>query len=621
MCGIAGIFGIPQEAAVLALDRMLDQMAHRGPDDRGTADFVGGATGMVRLALVDLSERGRQPFWSCDRRTAVLFNGEIYNFREERRRLESNGYRFRSGTDTEVVLALYLERGVQFVNRLRGMFAIAVLDWRFMSTGPPTVVLARDPFGIKPLYVVSLDGGGFAFSSEVRALLGTGLVDPIIDDDGLRSFLERGFVAEPKTLIRGVRMFSPGVVERFLPGQAPDLTPFAAMSPAAAGLDHLPTAADELRAILEESVSLHAFADAKVGAFLSGGLDSSTIVALMRPHVSDLRTYSLKPVDHPYLDESPMAEATASHFDCAHTTVEISDAEATQSIHGLAASLDQPSCDGLNTWLVARAAARDVKGVLSGLGADEFFGGYPVTGRIARLDTLAGRQLARASAIVDGSPLARLSPLQGVASRRSPLTLWLRAHAVFRSSVVDRMLGSSGPSEDERLAELLDSLEPGWRAESMVTLASILDTRVYMGHQLLRDSDAASMAHSLELRVPFVDIEIQRFARSCPDHFKVSVRRTAGGRDKRVLREAVRGLLPQGFSSRPKRGFALPYDAWIDHAAADLVWDATSEATIMARGLVDVTGIPEPLSSYPQKWALMILELWCRAVLDGVGHQ
>ena len=219
MCGIAGIIRGEGDCSPCVAS-MLEAMAHRGPDGRGSIAFQGGAAGAMRLALVDLTDRGQQPIWSPDKRVAILFNGEVYNHAEERARLAARGYPFHSSTDTEVVLALYLEQGLDFVLRLRGMFAIAILDWReSVPGGRPTLVLARDPFGIKPLYLFEPKGPGgpLVFASEIRTLLASGLVPRKIDHQGLLDYLALGFVLQPRTILAGVRLLERGTVERHAP--------------------------------------------------------------------------------------------------------------------------------------------------------------------------------------------------------------------------------------------------------------------------------------------------------------------------------------------------------------------------------------------------------------------
>jgi asparagine synthase (glutamine-hydrolysing) len=642
MCGIAGVWNLRDgHDAEGAVGAMLDAMRHRGPDGRGMLAFDGGAAGMVRLALVDLSDRGQQPLWSADRRVAIIFNGEIYNFRAERKRLEHGGVQFRTTTDTEVILNLYLERGLESVERLRGMFALAIFDWRECSPGAaPVMVLARGPLGIKPLYVAAPTDNSNAvmFASEVRGLLASGLVARRVDPRALADYLANGFVVQPRTIISGVRILDCGTLERYVPGRPVERRQFWRIPRYEPRQETLEQAAERLRGVLEESVELHAFADAPVGAFLSGGVDSTGIVGLMRKHVPDLRTYTLKFPDVPQADESEFAIATAKAFSCRNTVVEVRGKEMTDLLPEHVRAMDQPSTDGLNTWLISRAAARDVKAVLSGLGGDEWFAGYPVARRMAyyathplgRVKAMAGK----AASLLDhwlpeGSIRQRAHNL---AARRSPLSAWLHSHSVFRRDQSRRMAGLSIEAAGDvgQLESYLAAISDDVRHESPVGLACLLDAGVYMGNQLLRDSDAMSMAHSLELRTPLVDVEIVRFSRTCRDEYKL---RTDGGGDgryeqsgaKRVLIQSIRDLLPDDIDRRPKRGFALPLMQWLNGDLRSTLMETCAPETIAGRGLID-PDVVAPLTKsresiarnlYPRLWSLMVFELWCRAILDG----
>ncbi len=641
MCGIVGLWNVGVERPHQTVCAMLEAMKHRGPDGSGTLEYAGGAAGMVRLALVDLSERGQQPLWSADGRVAILFNGEIYNFRSERQKLENAGYRFRTTTDTEVILNLYLEHGLEFHKYLRGMFAIALFDWRHTAPGSlPTLLLARSPLGIKPLYVAHPhhDPEQVVFSSEIRALLASGLVAPQVDREGLATYLSHGFLLQPRTLISGVRMIEPGTIEIYTPGKSPAKKRFWTFPPYEPRRESLDEAAERLRTVLEESVAIHAMADAPIGAFLSGGIDSTGIVGLMRKHVSDLRTYTIKFPGLDDQDEVAEAVSAAQRYDCQHTVVEVTGREVAELLPRFAGQMDQPSADGLNTWLVSRAAARDVKGVLSGVGGDEWFAGYPVTRRMARYATTAGgraQSLAGqvANLLAGWVPQGRLRDrAENLATRRSAMATWLQGHTVFHSSLARQMAGlpSDRGWQDAHFQALLDHEESTWRAETPLGLSCLLDTRVYMTDQLLRDCDATSMAHSLELRVPLVDVEVAAFSRTCADDYKL---RPDGGAAsqyhdsgaKRVLIHALRDVLPPSISQRRKRGFSMPYNHWMRHDLAELVADTCSARTIGQRGLIDPDAVARvhrkaqahvPGAHYPSLWTLMIFELWCRAVLD-----
>jgi asparagine synthase (glutamine-hydrolysing) len=642
MCGIAGIVGGPGDRCS-RLASMMRAMAHRGPDGQGTLTFEGGAAGAVRLALVDLSDRGQQPIWSPDQRVAIVFNGEMYNHAAERSRLVARGYPFRSSSDTEVVLALYLEHGPDFVHYIRGMFALAIFDWRDgVPGGRPRLVLARDPFGIKPLYLFRPEGpaGSLVFSSELRSLLASGLVAPQIDREGLIDYLAIGFVLQPRTMIAGVRMLERGSHVEFAPdGKVTEQT-FWRMPPFAPVRETLDQAADRLRGVLEESVALHAMADVPVGAFLSGGVDSTGMVGLMIKRNPKLRTYTVRFPDVPGADEAARATAFASALGCEHTVADVTSREIRDLVPRFASEIDQPSTDGLNTWLISRAAAKDVKGVISGLGGDEWFAGYPATRVVQDFSSGSKRKYAVpariAAAIRDlapQSPLARR--LDGLATKAHPVATWIDCHRVFGYLLAHQLVNGSGatPDDHDGVQRVLPMIGPDWTRESPIGLSSLLDVSAYMRCQLLRDSDATSMASSLELRVPLVDVKVADFARSCAEEFKLGAPGGNGyeyGRTgaKRVLIHALRDVLPRDIAQASKRGFGLPYGHWTGHDLAPVIDETCARETVVARGLVD----PDLLSRlvpaqrywapWPQAWALMILELWCRAVLDrqpGIG--
>ncbi len=636
MCGIAGIWNLDEQRAVSRVGNMLSAMRHRGPDGEGLLEYRGGAAGMVRLALLDLSTRGQQPLWSQDRRVAILYNGEVYNFRDARKRLESAGHHFHTGTDSEVVLHLYLEHGPGLHEYLRGMYAFAIFDWRRTGVdAAPELLLARDPLGIKPLYVFNPGGDRdrLIFSSEIRSLLASGLVPRDVDPTTLTDYLSLGFVPQPQTLIRGVRMLEPGTFEHHVPGRAPVTRQFWRIPSYEPQQESFEDSAARLRGVLEESVSLHSMADAPVGAFLSGGIDSTGIVGLMRKHVRNLHTYTIRFPDVAGSDESAEAESAARDFGCIHQTIDVTASEVAKVLPIFAGDMDQPSKDGFNTWLISRAAASDVKAVLSGIGGDEWFAGYPVTRRMARYDsTWSGRAQRIAGYLANAAlPLLPDSQLryraENLSHRRNGLATWLQTHRVFSQRLAQRLTGQAAtlPLEN-RFAGLVNQAVGNWHDETPVGLSCLLDTQVFMRQQLLRDSDAASMAHSLELRVPLADIKLAEFARSCQDSYRLSSDggssdRYAESGSKRVLIAALRDVLPPTIANRKKKGFSLPFDVWMNGSVRPLVEDTCGEESIRRRGLLDPSWSAQirgtkHLARYPGVWTLMIFELWCRAVLD-----
>lgn len=641
MCGIAGIWNYRgSRPADELIGDMLEAMQHRGPDSRGSTSFAGGAAGMVRLALVDPTPRGEQPMFSPCGKVAIVFNGEIYNFREERKRLEALGHTFCSTTDTEVLLHTYLECGEDFVHHLRGMFAVAIFDWRHTSLdAPPTVLLARGPLGVKPLYVahVGAHRETIVFSSELRSLLASGLVPQRVDPSAVRDYLQYGFVLQPRTMIEGVRMLEPATIERFEPGRPRFARRYWRVPAYLPRKETFAEAAERLRGELEESVRLHAFADVPVGAFLSGGIDSTSIVALMRKHVSQLRTYTFRFPEFADADESEPAALTAKLFDCHHTTVDVTGTDVRRLLPTFADEIDQPSFDGLNSWFVSRRAAEDVKAVVSGLGGDEWFAGYPVTSRMLRRNmrlwrragSLAGWTADRLRGFVaDGSLRRRLD---GLAARRSALSIWMQPHTVFEPPEVTSLTGlaSEACGLQHQAEDIRSLIGVDFADETPVGMSCLLDVYVFEMCQLLRDADATSMSCSLELRVPFVDVKLAEFSRTCRDDYKLSLDDCHGGGAnggaKKVLVKAVEDLLPEHVRKQPKRGFVLPIERWMQTDLRDLIDDTCRPDVVKQRGLIDpqaVAPLFKPRNSnsgrtqFPQLWSLMVLELWSRAVLD-----
>jgi asparagine synthase (glutamine-hydrolysing) len=380
-----------------------------------------------------------------------------------------------------------------------------------------------------------------------------------------------------------------------------------------------------VRHAVEESVRLHVKAEAPLGAFLSGGVDSYIVAALMRKHAPATRTFTLATPEEPGIDESPDAAAAALRLACDHRAIEVTASQVREVLPRFAADLDQPSIDGLNTWLVARGAASEVRGALSGLGGDEWFAGYPVTGRMARQQHPAKALLRRLAPVVDLLPFDRLRTAGG----SDLVSTWLTAHTVFDGAEARRLAGHARDAGDADFLAAL-GLPPGVADhESAVGLACVLDVNVYMRSQLLRDADATCMAHSLELRVPYVDVEVARVSRSCGDEFKL---RPGGGHDrryeasgaKRVLIEAFRDLLPDGIGRGTKRGFGLPFERWLAADLAPLVDDTCGPDAVRARGLLDPELVTHAVGAsrdggdgrHARVWALMMLELWSRAALD-----
>lgn len=528
MCGLAGVFGRVADTEITAAVRAL---AHRGPDDQGlwSDPAIPATLGHRRLSILDLSSAGHQPFASADGRFHLVFNGEIYNFRAVRAELERHGHVFHSATDTEVIPAAYAQWGRDFVHRLRGMFAFALLDTR-PPAGRPRLLLGRDRLGIKPL-IYGRSGGAWWFASEVRALLATGAFARRVNPEGLLDFLAWGAAHQPRTLVDGLHMVPPGHLleldgDRATAWRYWDLheATGSRRTEAAGWTDE--EAAARTRALLEDATRLHLVSDVPVGAFLSGGVDSATAVAMMsrltRTPVETVCVGFAPPLGA--VDESAQAAETARFLGTRHQTCRLAPDDAAQLFPVAVQALDQPSADGFNTWLVARAARRTVKVAISGLGGDEFWAGYP---------HFADPVYQRIDA-----PYQNLRRVLTDRDLRSGL----------RGDWAPRVAGHLGAF---RAGLTVPSGDPLQRISYVEQGHYLLDT-------LLRDSDAMSMAHGLELRPVLLDHVLVEHAYALPPHQKLRA-----GRTKIALLNAVRAALPPGLEHRPKTGFGLPYAGWM----------------------------------------------------------
>ena len=573
MCGIAAAFsyaGPSPGPLAPALSRACATMAARGPDGEGvwTDDGARVALGHRRLAILDLSEAGAQPMPSDDGRTVISFNGEIYNFQALRADLERRGHRFRSGSDTEVLLALYREHGAAMTERLRGMYAFALYDAERRG-----LLLARDPYGIKPLYVAD-DGTTLTAASQVGALLAIGGVDTAPDPAGHVGFFLWGHVPEPHTLYRGVRAFPPGHTQ-WVDASGPRAPrPFATLNAALREAEATAAPAADAEAVVREALldtmRAHLVADVDVGVFLSAGRDSTTLAALAAEAGGQLRTVTLGFEEYAGTadDEVPIAEAVAARYGAQHQTVRVSESDFRAHLGPFLAAMDQPSTDGLNSYLVSHAASRSgLKVALSGLGGDELFGGYPSFTEIPRVVGALGpvpgsAAVGRGLRAVAAPLLARLGDrvhpkAAGVIEYGGDYAgAYLLRRGFFMPWELPGLLGPDLAREGWQALQPLARLRETVRGlESPRLRVTALESAHYMRSQLLRDSDWASMAHSLELRVPLVDWALlERLAPLLAAHPEVG---------KATLAASARPPLPAIVTDRAKTGFTTPVRQWL----------------------------------------------------------
>ncbi len=577
MCGINGILRLEERAAPIdhaELRRVRDHMAQRGPDAVGEWIAPDGVIGLGhrRLAIIDLSPDGHQPMSWADGRYWIVFNGEIYNYRELRVELERAGVTFRSHSDTEVILALYAREGVAMLSRLRGMFAVALWD-----TVERRLLLARDPYGIKPLYY-AVQEGTLRFASQVKALEAGGTLPMEIDPAGVVGFLLWGSVPEPLTLRRAIRALPAShymLVEQGRVNEPHAYYQFSAARPDGTG---------SLVETLRDTVRAHLVADVPVAIFLSAGLDSTLIAALARREVVEPPvTFTLRFerfVGTPY-DEAPLAAEVARRLGTRHVERTI-DRQAMPDLWArVMAAMDQPSIDGFNTYVVSQVAHEaGLKVVLSGLGGDELFGGYPSfhdvphwvqqARRLGRIPGLSRVWPRVATRLRPGQPKLRGllrygDALPGAYYLRRGLFLPEELPALIGVEITRAGLAAYDPIHDT-VPGVNEVADDGWQS------VHLLESTRYMRQQLLRDSDWASMAHSLELRVPLVDVRLRDQAA----RLNFEPARSAG---KAAVVQQAAPELPPAVWTRPKSGFFIPVLDWLDDRddkRTDLHWGRDS---------------------------------------------
>jgi asparagine synthase (glutamine-hydrolysing) len=563
MCGLAAILagtGASRPVDAAELVRIRDAMTARGPDGEGLWLSADRQVGLAhrRLAIIDLSPAGAQPMVSACGGYRIVFNGEIYNYRALRAELEAKGVVFRSHTDTEVILELYRRDGIAMLERLRGMFAIAL--WDEARRG---LLLARDPFGIKPLYVAD-DGRTLRAASQVKALLAGGRIDTSPDPAGHVGFFLWGHVPDPHTLYADIRAVEAGTWEWAGRDGRRDSGRFFDL---AAELGGAAPAVADLGEALRDSVRAHLEADVPVGVFLSAGLDSTSLASLTAEVAGtppSTVTLGFAEYAGSSRDEAPLAELVAAQLGGAHSTVRVTGADFQADRPRFLADMDQPTVDGLNTWLVARAARQSgLKVALSGLGGDELFAGYDtfrqvpaLSGWLRPLRLLPG--LGAAVRVISAGWIGRFaSPkMAGLLEYgTSPGDAYLLRRGLYMPWELPDLVGADMAREGWRL------LAPRLALKRAITglpdgrrRVSALEMSFYMRNQLLRDSDWAGMAHSLEIRVPLVDVPLLRVVAGL----------LAAGRTplKRDMAACTRPPLPEAVLKRPKSGFFVPIDRW-----------------------------------------------------------
>ncbi|MGB6877120.1 MAG: asparagine synthase (glutamine-hydrolyzing) [Candidatus Acidiferrales bacterium] len=633
MCGICGIIGSENRPETIErLGRMMQAMAHRGPDGEGIFVTARAGIGMRRLSIIDLPG-GQQPIWNESGTLAVVFNGEIYNFHELRRSLESAGHVFRTQSDTETIIHAYEQWGCDCVQHLRGMFAFAIVETPDGKTNPARrVFLARDRMGIKPLYYGVADGN-FFFASEVRALLASGCIPRRLSVSAVSSYLLFGAVGEPVTLIEGVRSVPPGhcgyvscdaVSAPFR--SEPYWNAAEATRPSVMGSQESP--AKQVRASLQDSVRHHLVADVPLGIFLSGGIDSTAIAAIASKEHARVKTFTVAFSEEEF-SEGTIARDTAKLLGTDHSEFLLTAEEMRLRLDEAVAAFDQPSADGINTYFVSWAARQaGLKVALSGLGSDELFGGYstfPATPRIAALMAWARYapqpvRKAISSLVLSGSVRSERPDAMRKASaaflRPSDLPHpYFFTRTLFPPQEATQLLRNAPVvwADSEWRRWLSDAAADTVNLDSF-TAVSWLETRSYLVDMLLRDTDTMSMRHSLEVRVPFLDDQLVRTALSLPE----TAKKRKGAR-KALLIEALGDLLPKNAAKRAKRTFTLPWEVWLRGPLRAQVESGLRNCDAMVASVIDIgevkrvwEGFLAGRTSWSRPWGIFVLNEWAR---------
>jgi asparagine synthase (glutamine-hydrolysing) len=653
VCGICGAALTNRTTEAEAQVRaMTAALRHRGPDEDGflvnDPRAPGLALGMRRLSIIDLPG-GHQPAWNEAKDVAVIYNGEIYNYRELRERLTSLGHTFSTQSDTEVLVHAWEEWGEDCLPELRGMFAFALLDLRKRYATSPLLFLARDPLGIKPLYYTQT-ADGFLFASEVRALLARGDagVSKEISPDALTAYLLFGSVSEPVTLLEGVFSLPPGhrmllyVPER---RRTPRARPWWDLMRSPAARDPrkprtFEAAAARVRPLLEDAVRAHLIADVPVGLFLSSGMDSGAIAAIAGRLKPNIWSFTLSFPGTSY-DEAPLARAVAKACGTQHREIALDGDGMLGRLDEAIGALDQPTMDGINTYFVSWAAREvGLKVALSGLGGDELFAGYRTFENVPRLERLirtawfAPAPVRRALAPILRTLIGNRASSDGA---RKVIDAWIAPDALphpyfftrtlfpvaelprlieprFRPSTVNAdgvTLEPTWVGRLERMADTARKLEP-------IAGISWLEMRSYMVNTLLRDTDSVSMGQSLEVRVPLLDTPLVEFVSTLPD-----AARQRPGTQKALLAEAIGDVLPKQVLAQRKRTFTLPWKEWLRGPLRARIERSFGELSPALVPHVHPNGVKSVWqdfiagkTSWSRPWSLYVLNEWCRRNLS-----
>jgi len=624
MCGINGIYGIKNsEEAQSKLKKMNDALAHRGPDDEGVYFANEMALGHRRLSIIDLSAAGHQPMSSSDGRYTIVYNGELYNYKKIKLDLqrvtrddspENTNFIFRTNTDTEVILAAYIRWGKECLQQFNGMFAFAIWD-----NEKKELFIARDRLGIKPLYYYQKNNL-FLFSSELRALLSSECIPKKIDSSSLSDYLRYQTVHAPSTIIENVKMLLPGHSIKVSNSEVEienywKLIPEKIENKKEKNYEEI---CKDVKKLLSESVERRLIADVSFGAFLSGGIDSSAIVALMSQVSSQkIKTFSVT-FDESEFSEAKYAQLIANKYNTDHHEIKLKPSDFLTELPAALSAMDHPSGDGLNTYIVSKATKNaGITMALSGLGGDELFAGYPVFKQWMDLKNKfwlnAIPSFARS---MGGNLLSNIKP--SVASEKKAALLkhevidFSAFYSLSRQVLLDKQMQNilSGKLENNQVSAFLKTQKIG-KLKSEISKISVAEIATYMQNILLRDSDQMIMANALEVRVPFLDHTLVEYVLMLSDKAKMPLT------PKKLLTDAMGDLLPLEIINRPKMGFTFPWKHWLKNELHDFC--EQNIRALSKRSFFNENSIMQlwkdflnnnPRITWSRIWHLVVLENW-----------
>lgn len=626
MCGITGFISaeryVPDEGRAAVLASMCRSIVHRGPDERGTLVSGRAALGMQRLSVIDLKS-GQQPIFTEDKSLAIVFNGEIYNFRKVRKELEGEGYRFRTSSDTEVVVNAFHAYGLNSLKRLRGMFAFAIWDFR-----SETLYMARDRVGKKPLYYTLDESGNFVFGSELKSLLAYGAAKRRIDYAALDAYLTFGYVPEEFCIFDSVQKLPPGHSLTFKDGKVSIESYWDFNYDGAQEIKSETEYIELLREKLEDAVRVRLISDVPLGAFLSGGVDSSTTVAMMSK-LSDqpVKTFSIGFKEDSF-DELKYARVAAKHFGTDHHEFVVTP-DLVDIVDELVWHFDEPFADSsaLPTYMVSKMAREYVTVVLSGDGGDELFGGYTRYVIDQKREAFGDVPEVFRSGVI--RPLSNALP-HGARGKNylynislNPIDRYIdsvsqfntqRKESLYSKDFRASLNGEFGAGE-RRFKDYAQSVSTGSPIDKLL----YLDSKTYLPGDILTKVDRMSMANSLEARAPLLDHELIELVVAMPPEMKIK-----GGETKYILKKAMEGIVPNEILYREKQGFGVPIREWINRQLRTRINDELSDRRTLDRGYFERSYINKLLDEHSKGrrdhshalWTLWMLELWHRKFLD-----